>query len=311
MESKVLCQKMYREASSNDWQAAAQHAVLLLKVQTEKFLHLGKISSIFREILQMPKTNSTNSNSRLLALQKTLKIRFRKEKLFLAALTHTSFASNQPKISAALQKFSPYERLEFFGDAILNFVVCQKLFTLYPTAHEGTLSRLRSTLVSKKMLTCIAKKLRLQQFVLAGNGGKIHALSNSKLLSDSLESLIAAIYLDQGLNTASKFIWSNWKAYFDEKKLARFDPNPKSTLQEMVQKIFKTLPSYETKPHSGGFIASTVVNKRLRGKGTGKSKQEAEAQAALELLQKLKRSKTYSRFWKRDSKRVAPAVTKS
>ncbi len=231
------------------------------------------------------------------ALEKILKVRFKNSKKLASAVIHTSFTHHGEK--------SHYERFEFFGDAILNFVICEKLFSEFPDANEGTLSRLRSTLVSRKILSRIAKKLLLNRFVMISeNERKEKRHQNAKLLADTLEAVIGAVYLDRGFKIVCEFILRNWDGYFDEKRLRNLDPNPKSTLQEMVQKIFRILPHYQTKPHRDGFSATVSAKKGLSAKGTGTSKQEAEAEAAQNLIRKIKARKSYSRFWKSDSKSV-------
>lgn len=245
----------------------------------------------------MKKADKSAENAK--KLQKILKIKFRKPERLVGALTHSSL-----QISG---QDCPYERLEFFGDAVLNFVICEELFLRFPKANEGTLSRLRSTLVSRKILAKIAKKLLIHRFVLISEfhqNGKL--FQNLKLLADTLEAIVGAIYLDRGFNTVCKFVSENWDSYFDEKKIRELDPNPKSTLQEMVQKIFKMLPVYIIKPMRNGFRAQAIIKKGLSANGTGLSKQEAEVEAAQNLLRKLKTKKVYSRFWKRDSKSVMP-----
>ncbi len=219
------------------------------------------------------------------ALQKTLKLKFRKPSHLVDALVHTSFTSALPEDGPPA-----YERLEFFGDSILNFAICDKLYHSFPEDDDGALSQLRSMLVSKKMLSRIAKKLRLEKFIVSQESDPRNIAENSKLLADSLEALIGAIYLDRGLKTVCEFVWKNWKDYFDTKKLNRLNPNPKSALQEIVQKIFKMLPSYETKPEKkNGFAAVVSVQKKYRGKGKGLSKQEAEEEAAQNLLAVLRK----------------------
>ena len=231
--------------------------------------------------------------SRIRELHKIIGLRLRKEKDVLAILFRPCYSNNPTQILT-------FERLEFFGDVLLNFAICEKLFQKFPDANEGLLSRFRSTLVSKKVLLRIAKTLKLNRLLMTNSNGHAQALENSKLLSDSLEALIGVIYLDRGLSAVRKFIWKHWRIYFDPKKLARLDPNPKSALQEISQKLFRTLPTYEVKPdRKNGFSASVWLVKRLSGKGKGMSKQAAEEGAALELIRKLKSKKNYSRLLKK------------
>ncbi|MBI4388465.1 MAG: ribonuclease III [Candidatus Omnitrophica bacterium] len=233
------------------------------------------------------------SPARLRELQKIIGVRFHKEKGLISALAHTC-CRNRPDQALT------FERLEFFGDALLNFAICEKLFHKFPQANEGLLSRLRSTLVSKKVLLRVAKTLKLRHFLITQGNGVIQDLANSKLLSDLLEAVIGAIFLDRGLTHVQKFVWKHWERYFDEKKLIRLDPNPKSTLQELSQKFFHVLPIYEVKLlRKTGFQASVRILKKMMGSGKGLSKQAAEEEAALKLVRKLKSKKTYSRLLKK------------
>ena len=227
--------------------------------------------------------------------QKKIGIRFKNPKHLAAALTHTSMF-NQNKMKGV----PAFERLEFFGDAVLNLAICEKIFWTFPNANEGLLSRFRSTLVSKKILCLIAKKLSIHKFVIMTpleNENKLHL--DSKLFSDVLEALIGAIYVDRGLKDARAFVWKHWKPYFNEKKIVKLDPNPKSTLQEVVQKIFHVLPVYQTSPAKIGFSAKVSIGRKFSAKGTGISKQNAEASAAEALLKKLIARKTYTSFFKK------------
>lgn len=230
---------------------------------------------------------SGDSLARAKALQKVLRLKFRNLKRLSDALTHTS-AANIPEGES-----SPYQRLEFFGDAILNFVICEKLYHMLPDADEGTLSRMRSALVSKKMLARIAQTLTLGRFIITGSNEK-NELRHPKMLADTLEALISTVYFDHGLGTSREFICKHWLPYFDERKIARLDPNPKSTLQEIVQKTFRILPHYETTPALKGFTAVVSCGTKLRGKGKGHSKKEAEEKAAVDLLKKLKGKKRHA-----------------
>jgi len=249
----------------------------------------------------MAKHYQTLLKDRLKRLQKKIGIQFRRTYHLVQVLTHTSF------LNQTAQKKHPslFERYEFFGDSILNFSICEFLLKKFPKADEGTLSRLRSTLVSRKILTRIAHTIKLKEFILTGAGNQAHvAHEDSKLYSDTLESLIAAIYLDRGLKAAKQFILKYWKPYCDPKTLVRLDPNPKSSLQEISQQIFKKLPIYQTNIMKDGFSSTVRLSYQLMGKGFGVSKQKAQTEAAHDLIHKFRTKKTYSRFWKKDSKRV-------
>ena len=219
-------------------------------------------------------------------LDKTLGRTFRNKRLFLTALTHPSHPAANQNTGFSEQ----FQRLEFLGDTILNFFIATELFRRFPQADEGQLSRLRSILVSKKLLAKMARSLRLSDFNPQTDETNGANSGNDKILSDIFEALIAAIYFDRGKKAANRFLLKHFKPYFNQKKLISFDPNPKSTLQEYAQKKSGILPVYRTqfeKKH-GLFTAYVTIKRRMKTKGRGRTKQEAESQAAALLLKKLK-----------------------
>ncbi len=228
---------------------------------------------------------------KLVSLQRKIKIKFKRPKRFISALIHSSYKNENPHATQ-----SDYERLEFFGDSILNFAICEKLYHLFPDANEGFLSRLRSVLVSKRILVRIARQLSLGKFIVVGKGERRQNFSHQiKLLADTLESLIGAIYLDRGLYTARAFVWRSWAPFLDEKKLSRLEPNPKGALQEFTQKTYHSLPKYTTQHHRRGFHSTVSITGGAHAQGIGSSKQEAETQAAQALLKKMKRGRRKTR----------------
>jgi ribonuclease-3 len=221
-----------------------------------------------------------------LSIEKTLGRTFRNKRLFLVALTHPS----HPAVNQNAGSSEQFQRLEFLGDAILNFFIATELYARFPKANEGVLSRLRSILVSKKLLAKMARALRLAAANPQINETNGSDSGNDKILSDIFEALIAAIYFDRGKGTAIRFLSKQFKPYFNQKKLIAFDPNPKSTLQEYAQKKSGILPVYRTLfgKKSALFTAYVTIKRRMKTKGLGRTKQEAEAQAAASLLKKLK-----------------------
>jgi ribonuclease-3 len=220
-------------------------------------------------------------------LEKVLGKTFRNKQLLHTALTHPSF----PTASHSAGFSERFQRLEFLGDVILNYFIATELYKRFPDANEGLLSRLRSILVSKKLLAKIARDIGMP----APHGHIKEMIGNEKMRSDMFEVLIAAIHFDRGELAADRFLSKCFKPYFDQKKLFAFDPNPKSALQEFVQKKSGILPAYQTlfdKKH-GSFVAYVTIKRKLKTKGRGRTKQEAESQAAALLLKKLKlRKKT-------------------
>ena len=222
-------------------------------------------------------------------LEKTVGCSFRHKNLLLAALTHPSYTNeNEPWIPSSSQSF---QRLEFLGDSILNFFIATNLYDRFPEANEGLLSRLRSILVSRKLLARIGRSIGLKTHLKLGERERKQPDSlREKIVADAFEALVAAIYFDRGKTAVEKFLRKCFESYFDQKKLFAFDPNPKSVLQEETQKNFFVLPVYRTQQGKNreSFIAWVTIKGRLKTRGQGRTKQEAEAEAAAGLLKKLK-----------------------
>ncbi len=226
------------------------------------------------------------NNFNLNGLEKKLGTKFRKTELIRAALSHPSYRNEFPELS----ELPCFQRLEFLGDAILNYFIARRLYALFPKANEGQLSRLRSILVSRKMLARVAKTIRLGQFLKLGKIDREGAaFAQDKFLADSFEALIAAIYFDRGSRTTDQFLEKFFHPYLNEKKLFRLDPNPKSTLQELIQKDYHILPTYHSiGKHKNLFSAAVAIAEKLKTTGKGRTLREAEADAAGKLILKLK-----------------------
>lgn len=221
-----------------------------------------------------------NINALVQLAQKSLGIRFKNPDYLLAAISHPSYRNENPAIP-----LEDFDRLEFFGDAILNYAICRRLYDKFEDANEGLLSRLRSILVSRKILLRVALSLGLTRFVRLGRSLQDQPdIGKSKLVSDCFEAVIAAIYFDQGLEKAEKFIWTHMKSYFDSKKLFRLDPNPKSTLQELTLKHWKKLPVYDQKITPAGIKIVLTLNSRNRTSAIAETRREAEERAARQLI---------------------------
>jgi len=186
------------------------------------------------------------------------------------------------------------ERLEFLGDAILNFIVTEKLYEEFPELPEGELTKIRASLVCRDTLAELASSLKLGDWLLLGrgeeaNGGRTKA-SN---LANAMEALIGALYLDQGLAKARRFILRQLKPELEEIKAGKTIPNYKTLVQELVQGEKRPTPVYRlveaTGPdHSKQFTAEILVEGEALGRGTGRSKKTAENQAARAAWEKLR-----------------------
>jgi ribonuclease III len=213
-------------------------------------------------------------------LEATIKYQFRNRGLLTQAITHSSYANDKKFLDK-----SDNEKLEYLGDSILNCVISTLLYKKFPDRNEGFLSNARSCLVKRGMLTHVAKTIQLNDHLSYGNG-KTLLPTDSKVLSNMLEALIGAIYLDAGFRVVSRVIKTLFIPYFVEEKLR--EKNPKNILQEYSQKKFGILPRYRlTKRGKDGFNIFVYIGKKYKAKGIGKSKREAEQNAAKELMKQI------------------------
>jgi len=223
--------------------------------------------------------------------QKDLGISFHQESLLEQAFVHLSYLNENPGFARPSN-----ERLEFLGDAILNFIVTEKLYKEFPELPEGELTEIRASLVCRDTLAGLASSLKLGDWLLLGrgeeaNGGRVKE-SN---LANAMEALIGALYLDQGLAKARRFILRQLKLELEKIKAGKTTPNYKALVQEFIQGQKKPTPVYRlveaTGPdHSKQFTAEILVEGEALGRGTGKSKKAAESQAAKAAWEKLRYS---------------------
>ena len=199
--------------------------------------------------------------------------------LFLnKALTHSSYLKEKSIVG-----IEDNERLEFFGDAILKFIISEFLINDYPDYEEGKLSKLRAYVVSEKVLGKIATKLNLKRYILTGKSER-KSIPVS-IQADALEALLAVIYYDCGINVVRKFIFEHFKEFIE---LAGGDTeigNYKAILQEYTQKYKLGLPVYKTiseigPEHNKEFEVVVFLNENKLAQGKGKSKKEASQSAA-------------------------------
>jgi ribonuclease III len=213
-------------------------------------------------------------------LEKTLEYTFKKKEFLHQAITHSSCFNEKKDI-----RQSDNEKLEYLGDAILNSIITILLYKKYTNKDEGFLSNARSCLVKRETLTEVAKTINLQKHMSYGNGDQ-YVPEESKVLSNMMEALIGAIYLDGGMRKVTKVIKQLFSPLFTDEKLT--EKNPKNLLQEYSQKKWGILPRYKfSRKIRDGFAVLVYIGKDRKAKGTGKSKKEAEQNAARELLSQL------------------------
>lgn len=219
-------------------------------------------------------------------VEEALKIKFKKQSLLRQALTHRSYLNEHPD-----QTLSSNERLEFLGDAILEFFVSKALFEKFPQLSEGVLTAMRSRVVCTDSLSKVGKKLHLGDFLLLSKGEEAGGgRKNKSLLANSVEALIGAIFLDQGKKVCEDFILRNFKPAIDALSHSQLK-DAKSLLQEKIQEKQKLTPFYkilaEKGPdHAKTFIVGVFADSKKLGEGKGGSKQEAEEEAAKAALEK-------------------------
>lgn len=224
--------------------------------------------------------------SKLDALMRKLNYDFKDPKILTLALTHRSKGSKN------------YERLEFLGDSILGFVVADWLYLNFPSMAEGKLSRMRSSLVRKETLAIVARELSLSDYLILGEGElKSGGFNRDSILSDTVESIIGALYLDAGFATASQFIHTNFKGQFDGISEKSTFKDAKSKLQEAMQKQSYDLPSYDIvealgEQHDQHFtVECELTGLSIREQATAKSRRGAEQAAAERVLEIFQHSK--------------------
>jgi ribonuclease-3 len=186
------------------------------------------------------------------------------------------------------------ERLEFLGDAILNFIVTERLYEEFRQLSEGELTEIRAALVCRDTLAELASSLKLGGWLLLGRGEEANGgRAKESNLANVMEALIGALYLDQGIAKARRFILRQLKPELAKIKAGKITPNYKALVQELIQGQKKPTPVYRlveaTGPdHRKQFTAEILVEGEALGKGVGKSKKVAESQAARAAWEKLR-----------------------
>ena len=221
--------------------------------------------------------------AQLADLEGLLGIRFDRPNYLLVALVHRSYVAEHDD---AVHN----ERLEFLGDAVLQMVVTAYLFEHHPELSEGEMAKVRAGLVNGVELAEIAREVELGEHLLLGRGEEASGgREKESILADAMEAVIAAIYLDQGLEGARRFILDRWANRVDARVAAPGRRDYKTRLQEVLAQAAQR-PRYritEQGPdHDKTFTASVEVDGRIVGEGTGRSKKEAEQKAAARALER-------------------------
>ena len=209
-------------------------------------------------------------------LEKKIDIKFKDKKLLIKSLTHKSY-----------NKTKNNEKIEFLGDRVLGLIIAKKLLEIYPDEKEGILDKKFASLVNKNTCLQIAKSIELQNYILTFNPKNKSINLEDKVVADSCEALIGAIYLDKGFNITEKVILNLWKENIKKSVITQIDA--KTKLQEFSLKKFKKLPTYKIISNTGPRhkpifkVAVKLPNTKFFN-GEGNSKKEAEQKAAINCL---------------------------
>lgn len=249
------------------------------KVQSKK---AGESKSSHRKVSDVPVKRIPIG----LRLAKRLELNPLPNRLFKIALTHPSYLFENPKSGVENN-----QRLEFLGDAILDFVIAEYLYLKYPERPEGELTKMRAAVVNESTLARIAQKIELGKELLLGKGEQVSGgRARPSILADATESVIGAIYLQYGLQEARRVILDLLTPEIAEVAQGNYG-DYKTTLQEKAQhneaEVTYQILAEEGPDHNKRFTAGVFLQGELRGKGVGRTKKEAEQKAAQQVLEEL------------------------
>ena len=212
-------------------------------------------------------------------IEKIINLKFNDKELLSKSFIHKSY-----------NKEINNEKLEFLGDRVIGLIISKKLLNLYPSEKEGIIDKKFASLVNKKTCAKVFRSLNLKKFIRTGNSFKTIRSADERLLSDTCEALIGAVYLDQGFVVTEKFVLNIWRHFIKDSKIIELDP--KTKIQEFSLKKFKKLPIYKTikktgPNHNPFFQVSVQIENSKKYIGQGNSKKNAEQNAALKLIRNL------------------------
>ncbi|WP_376769015.1 ribonuclease III [Clostridium psychrophilum] len=224
-----------------------------------------------------------NNDIKLQNLEKKLKLNFSNKELLKNAITHSSYANQKKKVV-----FN--ERLEFLGDSVLQLVISEYLFSRFTEKPEGYLTKIRSLIVCENSLCDIANGWELGMYMNMSKGEEITGGRNRvSILADCVEAVLAAVYLDKGIEYSNSFILTNFKEIIEKAISNEMILDYKTKLQEIFQQngevnIHYELVKFEGPPHKRKFFVNVLINDVIKGTGKGFSKKEAEQNAAKEVI---------------------------
>lgn len=226
--------------------------------------------------------------ARIERLEEIFGMEFKNVSLLKEALTHRSYLNEHPD-----WPLPQNERLEYLGDAVLELVVSDELFRLYPSSQEGQLTSLRAALVNYQMLAKVARAMMLDDYLYLSRGEtRDQGKAREVILANAVEAVLGAVYLDGGYTAAKEVVEKFVLVRLSEVLANELYRDPKSSLQEIIQDKHKITPSYkvlseEGPDHSKNFLIGVYAGTQLLAKGNGASKQEAETAAAQAALQNI------------------------
>lgn len=230
---------------------------------------------------------SRDRERQLKEFESSLEYEFDNIELLDVALTHSSYANER---DGGLQH---NERLEFLGDSVLGLVISEYLYRNFPELTEGSLTKIKALVVSETCLAKAARRIGLGQQMLLGKGEeRTGGRDRDSILADAFESVIAAIFLDGGLEQARKFVLKNLSGFIEDALNGKGIRDYKTDLQEVLQKESDKAIEYRIVGDSGPdhqkiFIAQVYHGDKLLGEGVGRSKKEAEQHAAQKALEEM------------------------
>ncbi len=221
----------------------------------------------------------------LVEIESKLGVTFRDKSLLQRALVHRSYLNESPDY-----RLTDNERLEFLGDAVIDFVAAEFLYNHYPEMDEGHLTRLRAALVRTESLAAQARALELGRYLRLGRGEIASGgRDRPNNLCGAFEALMGAVYLDQGLETVRRLLVGRFEPVAEQVCQAQADRDAKSLLQEIIQAETQITPTYHLVGQSGPdhdreFTVEVRLDRQVIGRGRGRSKQAAEQAAAQDAL---------------------------
>ncbi len=242
-----------------------------------------------QEKIKSPQTTHNNKHRtrQLDTFQRTIKIKFKNRQILNRALTHRSY------VNEFGQDVVDNERLEYLGDSVLALVVNEYLFSHFEDYTEGNMAKIKSAVVSETTLCRVARQLNLGSYILMGKGEEQSGgRERPSILANTLEAVIGSIYLDSGLKPSRNFVLKLLKSEIEMIDTLSYLRDPKTTLQEYVQKYYKERPQYlvveERGPdHKKEFVIRLIIKGKVITTGEGTSKRKAEMEAAASALKKI------------------------